>query len=70
LIQLCDALTLPGGFCLLEKRLTDVALRYGCNEWTVERWRAFIEIRKYFENRIGESIYRLLPGVVENTFEW
>jgi hypothetical protein len=70
LIQLCDALTLPGGFCLLEKRLLDVTLRYGCDAWTIERWQAFIEIKKYFENKIGGSIYHLLPGVVENTFEW
>ena len=26
LIQLCDALALPSGFCLVEKRLMDVAL--------------------------------------------
>jgi hypothetical protein len=70
LIQICDALTLPGGFCLLEKRLVDVALRYGCNEWAVQRWQAFIEIKKYFDNLIGGSIYRLLPGVVETTFDW
>lgn len=70
LIQLCDGLSLPNGFCLLEKRLLDVTLRYGCNEQTVKRWQAFIEIKDYFEHRIGGSIYRLLPGVVENTFEW
>jgi hypothetical protein len=27
LVQLCDALTLPTGFCLLEKRFVDVATR-------------------------------------------
>ena len=69
LIQLCDALALPSGFCLLEKRLVEVALRYGCNQWTVERWQAFIKIKDYFESRIGGSIYPLLPGVVENTFD-
>jgi hypothetical protein len=70
LIQLCDGLALPNGFCLLEKRLLDVTLRYGCNEQTIKRWRGFIEIKEYFEHRIGGSIYRLLPGVVANTFEW
>ena len=70
LIQLCDGLALPDGFCLLEKRLMDVTLRYGCNEYTVARWQAFIEIKGLFERAVGGSIYSLLPGVVENTFDW
>ena len=70
LIQLCDCLALPAGFCLMEKRLMDVALRYGSDEWTDVRWKAFIEIKENFERRINGSIYRLLPGVVENTFNW
>lgn len=70
LIQLCDSLALPGGFCLLEKRLVDVTSRYGCDEFTLLRWRAFFEIKEQFERKINGSIYRLLPGVVENTFGW
>lgn len=27
-VQLCDALEFPTGFCLLEKRFADAALRY------------------------------------------
>ena len=69
LIQLCDALALPSGFVLIEKRLVDVALRYGPNEYTVPKWRAIFDIKEDFERRIGGSIYDLLPGVVENTFE-
>jgi hypothetical protein len=68
LIQLCDALALPTGFCLMEKRLVDVALRYGTNEYTVPRWKAYLSLQKEFEKAIGSSIYKLLPGVVENTF--
>jgi hypothetical protein len=68
LIQLCDSLSLPTGFCLVEKRLVDVALRYGFNEYTLPKWKAILAIRQAFEAEIGESIYRLLPGVVENTF--
>jgi hypothetical protein len=68
LIQLCDAIALPSGYCLIEKRLMDMALRYGVNEFSVPRWKAFLEIRKEFENVIGQSIYKILPGVVENTF--
>ena len=68
LIQLCDALTTPKGFCLLEKRLVDVALRYGVNELTILKWKATFEIKGKFENVIGKSIYELLPGVEETTF--
>lgn len=70
LIQLCDALALPTGFCLMEKRMIDVALRYGVNENTIEKWKITFEIKDYFENLIGCSIYDILPNVKENTFEF
>ncbi len=69
LIQLCDAIALPSGFCLLEKRMLDVVIRYGFNEFTLEKWKATFDIKKYFEDKIGKSIYSILPGVIENTFE-
>ncbi len=68
LIQLCDALALPTGFCLIEKRLMDVALRYGTNKYSVPRWKAYLNLQKEFEKAIGQSIYKVLPGVIENTF--
>ena len=68
LIQLCDAIALPSGYCLVEKRLMDVALRHGVNEFSVPRWKAFLGIQKDFEDVIGQSIYKVLHGVVENTF--
>jgi putative nucleotidyltransferase with HDIG domain len=68
LIQLCDALALPTGFCLLEKRLVDVAIRRGINLATVDKWKATFQVKADFEARIGKSIYSLLPGVIENTF--
>ena len=68
LIQLCDALALPTGFCLIEKRLVDVALRRGVNALTVEKWKGFLALQKEFELGVGGSIYALLPGVVVNTF--
>ena len=69
LIQLCDALALHNGFTLIEKRLFDVAFRHGVHEYIVPKWKAFIELKDYFEGKIGKSIYSILPGVVENTFE-
>ena len=68
LIQLCDALALPTGFCLIEKRLVDVAIRRGINAATVDKWKVFFRLKTDFETRIGKSIYSLLPGIVENTF--
>ena len=67
LVQLCDALALPTGFCLLEKRFVDVAIRYGLYPYTLERWKKVLEIKDYFESIIGTSIYDWLPGVAENS---
>lgn len=68
LVQLCDALAMPTGFCLLEKRFVDVTIRYGVHPATVDRWKKIMEIKELFEKKIGCSIYTLLPGVVENSF--
>lgn len=68
LVQLCDALALPEGFCLLEKRFVDVALRYGLPPAMLPRWRRTLEIQKYFEDKIGCSIYEVLPEAIENSF--
>lgn len=68
LVQMCDSLALPTGFCLLEKRFVDVTLRYGVHPATVPRWKKILEIKEYFERRMGCTVYELLPGVKENTF--
>ena len=68
LIQLCDAIALPDGCCLMEKRLIDVALRYGTNRYSVPRWKAYLRLKDHFDAAIGRSIYSILPGVVEATF--
>lgn len=47
LVQLCDALALPTGFCLLEKRFVDVTIRYGTHPATVERWKVTLGIKEY-----------------------
>lgn len=68
LIQLCDSLALTTGFCLLEKRLVDVALRYPLVPTMLENWRIRMALREHFDRLVGGSIYLCLPGVVENTF--
>ena len=67
LVQLCDALAMPTGFCLLEKRFVDVTIRYGVHPATVDRWKAVLHIKERFEEIIGGSIYDWLPGAVENS---
>lgn len=69
LIQLCDCLALPSGFCLLEKRLVDVALRYGTTEYTTRKWRSLFLNKEKLERQMGCSLYDLLPGVMENSFK-
>ena len=70
LIKLCDYLSLPSGFVLIEKRIVDITLRAGVNEYTIPRWKEIFGIKKYFEEKIGKSIYSLLPNIKENTFEF
>lgn len=68
LLQLCDTIALPSGFCLMEKRFIDVALRYGVSENIVPKWKKYLDLKDYFERIIDRSIYEVLPNVVENTF--
>lgn len=68
LIQLCDSIALPNGLTLIEKRFVETALRLGINSLTLCKWKAVLNIKKYFEDKIGCSIYSLLPDIVQNTF--
>ena len=67
LIQLCDAISLPNGACIMEKRFIDVALRHGLPSFTVEKWKAFIGTKTHFDKLCGCNIYELLPNVLENS---
>lgn len=69
LIQLCDALATPEGFCIIEKRLIDVALRNGLPKLTLEKWRKMFEIKDKLEQVTNKCIYDLLPGIEKNTFK-
>lgn len=69
LVQLCDSLAMPDGFCILEKRFVDVTLRYGVHPHTLNRWKKILEIKKYFENLMGCPVYEVLPGVIENSMK-
>lgn len=68
LIILCDCLANSKGFCILERRMVDVARRYGIFQHTLDRWNRYFEIKDYFENKTGCNIYSLLPGIEKTTF--
>jgi len=68
LIQLCDSLAFPTGFCILEQRFVDVSLRYSINKYTIPKWKATIQIKEEFEEKIGQSIYKILPGIKESIY--
>ncbi|WP_226342625.1 HD domain-containing protein [Deinococcus sp. AJ005] len=65
LIQLCDMLGLASGFCTIEERLVDIALRYTFNARTPDKWRAKLQLKANFDHECGVNIYRLLPGLAE-----
>jgi hypothetical protein len=77
LIQLCDSLALPEGFCPLEQRMVDVAVRYGFNQYTLQKWQALYALKAEFDRAAGISVYRLLidppapglAGIVETMLE-
>ena len=60
LIQLCDALALPIGATYIEKRLVDVVIRRGFNDLTIPKWKAFLELKDYFDKKTGTDIYNLI----------
>ena len=68
LIQICDALGAGDGFCLMELRFIDVAIRHGVPEKAPLKWKAALETKAYFEQKMGCPLYSVLPGVVEGTF--
>lgn len=66
LLQLTDALGCAEGFCIIEKRIVDVALRYGEMPKMIEKWRKMFETKHYFDEKCGCNVYDLLPGIKDN----
>lgn len=60
LIQLCDALALPDGATYIEIRLVDVVMRRGFNDLTITKWKAFLNLKDYFDKKTGTDIYKLI----------
>ncbi|WP_195543639.1 HD domain-containing protein [Massiliimalia timonensis] len=59
LIQLCDALGDTKGTCLIEQRIVDVVMRKGFKEFTVELWKRMFQLKKKFDDLIGNDLYTL-----------
>lgn len=60
LIQLCDTISFPNGPTFMEKRFVDVVMRRGFNNLTIPKWKAFFEIKTYFDEKVNGDIYALL----------
>ena len=67
LIQICDALATDYGFVILEKRFVDVTRRYGIMENYIKGWEITFQNKEYFEERMGGSIYGVLPDIGKTT---
>lgn len=67
LIQLCDSLATDYGFVILEKRFVDVTRRYGIMEGYIKGWEVAFKIKEDFEERMGCSIYDVLPDIGKTT---
>lgn len=67
LIQLCDSLATDYGFVILEKRFVDVTRRYGIMEGYIKGWDVSFKIKEDFEERMGCSIYDVLPDIGRTT---
>ncbi|WP_300811127.1 hypothetical protein [uncultured Acetatifactor sp.] len=37
--------------------------------FTLVKWKAFMELKKYFDGKCGCNIYSFLPNVMENSFD-
>lgn len=67
LIQICDSLATDYGFVILEKRFVDVTRRYGIMENYIKGWDVIFAIKEAFEDKMGCSIYDVLPDIEKTT---
>lgn len=58
LIQLCDCLAGAEGVMDMEERMADVKRRYG--SYPREKWDANMELKRYFEEKTGKDIYKIV----------
>lgn len=61
LIQLCDAISLPGGAAPIEERMNDVKQRYG--RYPQVKWDKHIALKSYFTEKAGRDIEALTAEI-------
>lgn len=59
LIQLCDALSLATGYCYVEKKMVNSVMKFGFKDTTINKWKAILELKEYFDRKIEEDVYEL-----------
>lgn len=59
LIQLCDALSLSDGYCYAEKKMVNSVIKFGLKDTTIDKWKAILSLKTYFDERIGGDVYQL-----------
>lgn len=64
LIQLCDALSLANGYCYAEKKMVNSVLKFGFKDSTINKWKAILELKEYFDARICDDVYELFESEV------
>jgi hypothetical protein len=70
LIQLCDSLATAESICLMDKRMMGVVMRHGFSEFTVRKWEATFDLKKYFDNICGENIYNyFIDEIIRDIFK-
>lgn len=65
LIQLCDALSLSDGYCYAEKKMVSSVIKFGFKSTTINKWKAILELKQYFDDKIGGDVYQLfVPNAI------
>ena len=59
LIQLCDALSLANGYCYAEKKMVSSIIQFGFKDTTINKWKAILELKAYFDEKIHGDVYLL-----------
>jgi putative nucleotidyltransferase with HDIG domain len=67
-VQVCDVISMPHGYVLMEKRMLTAILRYGLSRSLHQIVEAAYANIAAIEEHLDGSFYATLPGVVENTF--
>ncbi len=60
LIQFCDAVSLAKGYCVAEQKMVSSVLKFGFKETTVQKWKAILSLKGYWDNKISGNVYDLM----------